>query len=63
MRGAFGSRPDLPSGEQYVDEVRGHRGDSGRMVASRPAPYYVEVVNRSKLEKTLADHDPFEISD
>ena len=24
VKGAFGSRPDLPSGKDFVDEVRGH---------------------------------------
>ena len=32
VKGAFGSRPDLPSGKDFVDEVRGHdRPDRGEI--------------------------------
>ena len=29
---AFGRRPDLPSGKDYVDEVRGHTDDDGNVI-------------------------------
>ena len=46
VRGAFGRRPDLPSGKDYVDEVRGHKLDR---------PYWVKIAKKIREKVSICN--------